>query len=157
QYAMAHSGYCWEMAVKVLAGPRNEKVCSSTTARSTSSWTPALQATGKCTSLNCSWNFSRSFLASPFFSWASAETGNRISTGTDSTTNIALRMMELLASALHRSMATALLHAGVREEAASTHLGHVSTQTTCAAYARLSIQTLADEVNPAMASTPGQF
>src|SRR5262249_5971876 len=98
QYAMAHLGSSWEMAVKVLAAAGNEKVCSIATARSNFPWTPALQATGKCTSPNCSWRFSRSFLASPFFSWASAETGNRISTGTDSTNNIALRMTELLAN-----------------------------------------------------------
>jgi integrase len=37
----------------------------------------------------------------------------------------------------------------------STLLGHASTQTTRAAYARLSIQTLADAVNQAMALNPG--
>ena len=58
---------------------------------------------------------------------------------------------------LRRSMATALLNAGVREEAVSTLLGHASTHTPRAAYARLSIQTLADKVNQAMASNPGQF
>jgi hypothetical protein len=45
----------------------------------------------------------------------------------------------------------------VREEAMSTLLGHASTQTTRAAYVRLSIQTLADEMNHAMASNLGPF
>jgi site-specific recombinase XerD len=58
---------------------------------------------------------------------------------------------------LRRSMATAPLTIGVREEAVSTLLGHAATQTTRVAYARLSIPTLADAVNQAMASNPGQF
>src|SRR5262249_47993722 len=41
QYAMAHSGSSWEMAVKVLAAAGNEKVCSIATARSNFSWTPS--------------------------------------------------------------------------------------------------------------------
>ena len=49
-----------------------------------------------------------------------------------------------------RSMATELLNRGVREEVVSTLLGHESTQTTRAAYARLSIKTLAQEVKQAM-------
>ena len=51
---------------------------------------------------------------------------------------------------LRRSMATELLNRGVREEVVSTLLGHESTQTTREAYARLSIQTLAQEVNQVM-------
>jgi integrase len=43
-----------------------------------------------------------------------------------------------------------MLNRGVREEVVSTLLGHESTQTTRAAYARLSIQTLAQEVNQAV-------
>jgi hypothetical protein len=54
-------------------------------------------------------------------------------------------------------MATAFLNAGVQEEAVSTLLGHAATQTTRAACARLSIQTLADAVNQAMAAHPGRF
>lgn len=53
---------------------------------------------------------------------------------------------------LRRSMATALLNRGVREEVVSTLLGHESTETTRAAYARLSIQTLATEIDRALAS-----
>ncbi len=49
-----------------------------------------------------------------------------------------------------RSMATALLNRGVREEVISTLLGHESTETTRAAYARLSIQSLAEEVGRAV-------
>ena len=49
-----------------------------------------------------------------------------------------------------RSMATALLNRGVREEVVSTLLGHESTETTRAAYARLSIQTLAQEIDRAL-------
>ncbi len=51
---------------------------------------------------------------------------------------------------LRRSMATVLLNRGVREEAVSTLLGHESTETTRAAYARLSIQSLAEEVGRAL-------
>ena len=51
---------------------------------------------------------------------------------------------------LRRSMATALLNRGVREEVVSTLLGHQSTETTRAAYARLSIQSLAEEVGRAV-------
>ncbi len=47
-------------------------------------------------------------------------------------------------------MATELLNRGVREEVVSTLLGHESTQKTRAAYARLSIKTLAQEVKQAM-------
>ncbi len=54
-----------------------------------------------------------------------------------------------------RSMATELLNRGVREEVVSTLLGHESTQTTRAAYARLSIQTLSQEVNQVMNSWSG--
>lgn len=53
---------------------------------------------------------------------------------------------------LRRSMATALLNRGVREEVVSTLLGHESTETTRAAYARLSIQTLAVEVDKAIST-----
>lgn len=56
---------------------------------------------------------------------------------------------------LRRGMATELLNRGVREEVVSTLLGHESTQTTRAAYARLSIQTLAAEVNQAITGDPG--
>ncbi len=51
---------------------------------------------------------------------------------------------------LRRSMATVLLNRGVWEEVVSTLLGHESTETTRAAYARLSIQSLAEEVGRAL-------
>ena len=50
-------------------------------------------------------------------------------------------------------MATALLNRGVREEVVSTLLGHESTETTRAAYARLSIESLSVEVNRALTAT----
>jgi integrase len=53
-----------------------------------------------------------------------------------------------------RSMATALLNRGAREEVVSTLLGHESTETTRAAYARLSIQTLAVELERALSNEP---
>src|SRR5215813_10403895 len=46
---MAQSGSFWATAVNVLAAAGNEKACSIASARSNSPWTPALQATGKCT------------------------------------------------------------------------------------------------------------
>ena len=56
-------------------------------------------------------------------------------------------LMKHVRSRLRRSQATALRNAGVREEAVSALLGHAAMPMTRAAYARLSIQTLADEVN----------
>ncbi|MBI1918735.1 MAG: tyrosine-type recombinase/integrase, partial [Planctomycetes bacterium] len=53
---------------------------------------------------------------------------------------------------LRRSMATTLLNRGVREEVVSTLLGHASTETTRAAYARLSIESLSAEVEQALAT-----
>jgi len=49
-----------------------------------------------------------------------------------------------------RSMATTLLNRGVREEVVSTLLGHNSTETTRAAYAKLSIKSLSLEVEKAL-------
>ena len=56
---------------------------------------------------------------------------------------------------LRRSMATELLNRGLRAEAVSTLLGHASTETTRAAYARLSIQTLGAEVEQALSRSRG--
>jgi len=53
---------------------------------------------------------------------------------------------------LRRSMATELLNRGVREEVVSTLLGHASTETTRASYARLTIKTMGDEVEQALAT-----